>query len=856
MQLSMARNNQQINIPELSLVMLIGASSSGKSSFARKYFKPTEVVSSDYCRGMVSDDENSLVASDDAFELARFITAKRLKNGLLTVIDATNVQEESRKDWIKLARQYHVLPVAIVFNMPEKLCTDRSLLRTDRDLAKHVIPQQISQLKRSLRKLRMEGFRTIIELNSQQDVDNIEEILRDPLYNNKKEEKGPFDIIGDIHGCYDELINLLQELGYKQENEQWLHPEQRKPVFLGDLVDRGPKTPQVLKLVMDMVKAGNALCVPGNHDVKLLKWLNGKNVQPTHGLQQSIEQLEKETPAFREEAKKFIDKLVSHYILDDGKLVVAHAGIREEMQGRGSGAIREFCLYGETTGETDEFGLPIRYNWAAEYKGKAIVVYGHTPVPEAQWLNRTIDIDTGCVFGGKLTALRYPEKQLVSVPSLETYCEPVRPLYYTSGSIVNLQQEYDDILDISDFTGKHIIPTRYGHNVTIREENAIAALEVMSRFAVNPKWLIYLPPTMSPVETSKLDDYLEHPKEAFDYYAGVGIEKVICEEKHMGSRTVVIVGKNEETIKEAFGITGEGIGIVYTRTGRSFFNEKELEQAFLQRLNTALEQSGFYEEFQTDWVCFDAELMPWSAKAQSLLEKQYGAVGAAATYSLQSAVQNLQQAAGINPEVNTLLEKYSTKQQQVEQYIQSYQQYCWPVNSLDDYKLAPFHILATAGKTWTDQDHGWHMEQIKKICEADTSVLKATPYKVVNLQDTASVQEATDWWVSMTGKGGEGMVVKPYQFIHVNEDRMTQPAVKVRGKEYLRIIYGPEYTSPANITRLKSRGLSAKRSLALREFTLGIEGLQRFTNKEPLGKIHQCVFGVLSLESEPVDPRL
>jgi protein phosphatase len=842
----------KIHIPELSLVMLIGASSSGKSSFARKHFKQTEVVSSDYCRAIVSDDENSLAASDDAFELARFITAKRLKNGLLTVIDATNVQEESRKDWVKLARQYHVLPVAIVFNMSERICSDRSALRTDRDLAKHVIPQQISQLKRSLKKLRMEGFRTIIEFNSPQDVDALQELIRDPLYNNKKEETGPFDIIGDIHGCYDELTDLLQQLGYKDG----AHPLGRKAVFLGDLVDRGPKTPEVLKLVMSMVNSGNALCVPGNHDVKLLKWLNGKNVNPTHGLQQSIDQLEKETPEFREEAKKFIDKLVSHYVLDGGKLVVAHAGIREEMQGRGSGAIREFCLYGETTGETDEFGFPVRYNWAAEYKGKAMVIYGHTPVPQAQWLNKTIDIDTGCVFGGKLTALRYPEKELVSVPALQTYCEPVRPLHYVAGETINLQQEYDDILDISDFTGKHIIPTRFGHNVTIREENAITALEAMSRFAINPKWLIYLPPTMSPVETSKLDDYLEYPTEAFSYFLEAGVDKVICEEKHMGSRTVVIVGRDEAAIQEAFGITNEGIGVVYTRTGRSYFNERETEQAFLQKLNIALEQSGFYEEFQTNWVCFDAELMPWNAKAQSLLEKQYGAVGAAAGNALKSVIEHLQQAVAINQDATALLNKYCTKQEQVTQYIRSYQQYCWTVNSLDDYKLAPFHILATAGKTWTDQHHEWHMEQIKKICDADPGMLMATPYKVVDLQDDSSVQIAVDWWLSLTGKGGEGMVVKPYGFIHVNDTKMTQPAVKVRGREYLRIIYGPEYTSSENISRLKSRGLSAKRSLALREFALGIEGLHRFANNEPLRKIHECVFGVLSLESEPVDPRL
>ncbi len=850
--------NKTIQIPELSLVVLIGATGSGKSSFARKHFKPTEIVSSDACRGLVSNDENNQAASADAFALARYITGLRLKNGLVTVIDATNVQEEARKDWIKLAREYHCLPVAIILNMPEKVCVQRNALRTDRNFGAHVIPQHISQLKRSFKKLKYEGFRHIIELRSPEEVDAITGIVRDPLYNNKKEEAGPLDIIGDIHGCYDELIELLADLGYADNGETWIHHDGRKAVFAGDLVDRGPKTPEVLKLVMSMTTSGNAYCVPGNHDIKLMRWLSGKNVQAKHGLQESIDQLSLETQEFRDQVKKFLDGLISHYVFDSGKLVVAHAGLKESMQGRGSGAVREFCLYGETTGEIDEFGLPVRLNWAAEYKGRAMVVYGHTPVPEAQWLNNTIDIDTGCVFGGSLTALRYPERELLAVKAARVYCEPVRPLNHGKASAGNLtmQQENDSVLDIAEFTGKQIVETRLGNNITIREENAIAALEVMSRFAINPKWLIYLPPTMSPSKTSILDDYLEFPTEAFDYYKAAGIGKVVCQEKHMGSRAVVIVGKNEEAISKAFGVTGEGIGTVYTRTGRAFFNDKETEQALLARLNEALVKSGFYDAFDTDWVCLDTELMPWSAKAQALLQTQYAAVGSAATHALGDVMDALKQLTQRDANGEALLTEYGERQNEAKQFTKAYQQYCWPVNSLDDYKLAPFHILASEGKLWTSENHEWHMEQIKKICAADPAILLATPYKVVKLDDEASINEATEWWLDLTGKGGEGMVVKPYNFIEKDGKGLIQPAIKIRGKEYLRIIYGPEYSAPENIIRLKSRGLNAKRGLAMREFALGIEGLQRFIDKEPLRRVHQCVFGVLAMECEPVDPRL
>jgi protein phosphatase len=838
--------------------VLIGATGSGKSSFARKHFKPTEIISSDTCRGMVSDDENNQAASADAFALARYITSLRLKNGLLTVIDATNVQEEARRDWVKLAKEYHCLPVAIILNMPEKVCAARNALRPDRNFGAHVIPQHISQLKRSFKKLKYEGFRNIIELRSPEEVDAITGIVRDPLYNNKKHENGPLDIIGDIHGCYDELVMLLGKLGYVNNTETWVHPEGRKAVFAGDLVDRGPKTPEVLKLVMAMTAAGTAYCVPGNHDVKLMRWLNGKNVQAKHGLEKSIEQLSTETPEFKNKVSKFIDDLISHYVFDDGKLVVAHAGLKESMQGRGSGAVREFCLYGDTTGEIDEFGLPVRLNWAAEYTGKAMVVYGHTPVPLAQWLNNTIDIDTGCVFGGSLTALRYPERELVAVKAKEVYCEPAKPLNYVKPSTesLTLQQENDQVLDIADFMGKQIVETRLGNNITIREENAIAALEVMSRFAINPKWLIYLPPTMSPSKTSILDDYLEFPTEAFDYYQAAEIGQVVCQEKHMGSRAVVIVGKNEAAISKAFGISNEGIGTIYTRTGRAFFNDKNTEQALLSRLNEALINSEFYERFDTDWVCLDTELMPWSAKAQALLQTQYAAVGTAATHALAEVTDALKQLAARDANGETLLAEYGERQQEAEQFTAAYQRYCWPVNSLDDYKLAPFHIMASEGKLWTDENHEWHMEQIAKICAHDPAILLATPYKVVNLNDAASINGATEWWLALTAKGGEGMVVKPYHFIEKDKKGLIQPAIKIRGREYLRIIYGPEYTAPENMERLKSRGLNAKRGLALREFLLGVEGLQRFTDKEPLRRVHQCVFGVLAMESEPVDPRL
>lgn len=856
----------EIKIPELSLVLLVGVSGSGKSTFGKKYFKKYEVVSSDECRGIVSNDTNSQKATNDAFDLLHFIIGKRLKQGLLTVVDATNVQTEARRGLIRLAREYHVLPVAIVLDLPQRLCEDRNEEREDRKFGKHVIRQQKQQLKRSIKGLKREGFRKIYILKSQEEVDSISKIIREKLYNDRKEISGPFDIIGDIHGCYDETIELIEKLGYKIKQVpdngknygvEITHPENRKLIFLGDLVDRGPNSPAVLKLVMSSVQSGVAYCVPGNHDLKLQKKLNGKNVKLNHGLAETIEQLDKETPEFINEVKEFLYSLISHLVFDNGNLVVAHAGIKEEMQGRGSGAVRAFCLYGETTGETDEFGLPIRYNWASEYRGKAKVVYGHTPVPKAEWFNNTIDIDTGCVFGGKLTALRYPEEELVSIQAKKVYCEPVKPLITEETSTLSHQHEYDDVLNIDDVIGKRIVQTRLRNNITIREENSIAALEVMSRFAINPKWLIYLPPTMSPCETSDSPDFLEHPNQAINYYKKRGVQKIVCEEKHMGSRAILVVCKDVETVRERFGIENEGIGVCYTRTGRNFFNDAKIESEFLNRVQNALTKSEFWEKHKTNWVCLDAELMPWSVKAQSLLKDQYASVGASAKNALKEVESALQKTIdrGIT-DAQKYLDKFSYKNKAISKYIDAYRNYCWEVNSVDDYKLAPFHILATEGEVHVDKNHEWHMENIKEICKADEKIFRITPYKIIDTEDERSIEAAVNWWLELTKKGGEGMVVKPYDFVVHTKKGLLQPAVKCRGSEYLRIIYGPEYDMPENITRLKKRGLSRKRSLAIREFALGIEGLERFVKKEPLRRIHESVFGVLALESEEVDPRL
>ncbi|MCQ6551998.1 polynucleotide kinase-phosphatase [Streptomyces sp. C10-9-1] len=842
---------RRLPVTDLSLVVLVGATGSGKSTFARKHFKPTEVVSSDFCRGLVADDENDQSASGDAFDVLHYIVGKRLAAGRLTVVDATNVQPESRRSLVRLAREHDVLPLAIVLDMPEDVCAARNAVRPDRaGVPRRVISRHRRELRRSLRGLEREGFRKVHVLRGPAEADAAEVVL-ERRFNDLRHLSGPFDIVGDVHGCSSELEALLARLGYVDG----VHPEGRTAVFVGDLVDRGPDSPGVLRRVMAMTASGNALCVPGNHENKLGRWLRGRAVQHTHGLAETIAQLQEEDardPAFRERVRAFVEGLVSHYVLDGGRLVVCHAGLPEKYHGRTSGRVRSHALYGDTTGETDEFGLPVRYPWAEDYRGRAAVVYGHTPVPTASWLNNTICLDTGAVFGGKLTALRWPERELVEVPAERTWYEPVRPM--TSEAPGGREGRP---LDLADVRGRRAVETRQMGRVAVREENAAAALEVMSRFAVDPRLLAYLPPTMAPTATTRQEGYLEHPAEAFAQYRADGVGTVVCEEKHMGSRVVALVCRDARAAARRFGVEGP-TGALHTRTGRPFFDDPRVAEQVLERLRAAVGAAGLWQELETDWLLLDGELMPWSLKASGLLRAQYAAVGAASGAVFPTALGALDAAAARGVPLGELRARQAARAADATAFTDAYRRYCWSTEGLDGVNLAPFQILAAEGRSLAAVPHDRQLAWLDRLVEHDpTGLLRITRRLLVDTGDEDSVRAGTDWWLELTGRGGEGMVVKPLQALARNAGgRLVQPGVKVRGREYLRIVYGPEYTRRENLERLRQRSLGHKRSLALREYALGLEALDRLADAEPLWRVHEAVFAVLALESEPVDPRL
>ena len=650
--------------------------------------------------------------------------------------------------------------------------------------------------------MRKEGFRRVHELHG---VDEIEAatVGREKSWTDLRELTGPFDIVGDVHGCASELRTLLAELGWQLELDDAglavgaAHPEGRTAVFVGDLVDRGPDTPGVLRLVMGMVAAGTALCVSGNHEAKLVRALRGAKVKVAHGLAESLDQLAAQPEEFRDAVLAFMDGLISHYVLDDGGLVVAHAGLKEAYHGRASGRVRSFALYGDTTGETDEFGLPVRYPWAREYRGRAMVVYGHTPVPEAEWVNNTICLDTGVVFGGTLTALRYPERELVSVPAEQQWYEPARPLVAAGRP----SERVANVLHIDDVAGTRWLETAYAGKVKIPEENAAAALEIMSRFAVDPRWLVYLPPTMAPSATSQREGFLEHPEEAFAEYAAAGSHRGgVRGEAHglAGGRR----DRPDAAVAEArFGLTDGTSGVVYTRTGRSFFDDTApLVDGLRAAAGPALRVAGH-------------RLARHRLRAAALVGQGDGAdprpvrLGRRRRPGLAAgAGRAARQAAARGLEVGDLTDRTRPGCTTPRRSGTPTRRTAGPTSGLDGVTLAPFQILAAEGRALAvTEPHAWHLDQLAAL---DGTADHADPAPVRRPLLGGLPGRGGAWWLDLTADGGEGMVVKPARAATADLGRGVQPGLKVRGREYLRIIYGPDYlessTSCAPATSARS----------------------------------------------------
>jgi protein phosphatase len=414
-----------VRVPPGALVALIGPAASGKSTWAKRHFEPTQIVSADACRGMIADDENDQEATRDAFRLFHRIIGERLKRGLPTVADSNALIASARGELLRDAGIYNRPVIAVVFAMPFETQQAWSANRPRR-IPPAIIGEHRQMLQQTLHVLCDEGFNQIVILRSPEEIDKLS--VRVGAFA-PENDQGPFDIIGDVHGCYGELCALLEQLGYIRQGEGYAHPQRRRAVFVGDLADRGASNVPTLRTVTSMVEMGSALTVIGNHDGKLMRWLMGRPVRAGRGLMATIAEIEAipepMQSAFRERVLTMLRAAPGYLLLDNERLVVTHAGIRDEMIGRWDRHISTFCMYGDVASVTAE-GMPVRRDWASEREPEAtgpLIVYGHQVVKDPAFVHNTMDIDTGCCFGGRLTALRYPERELVSVPALRVYAE-------------------------------------------------------------------------------------------------------------------------------------------------------------------------------------------------------------------------------------------------------------------------------------------------------------------------------------------------------------------------------------------------------------------------------------------------
>ncbi|MCZ7861156.1 polynucleotide kinase-phosphatase [Agrobacterium salinitolerans] len=844
----------EITLNELGLVLLVGSTGSGKTSLASRLFDPTESVSLDACRALVSGDAEDQSATRDASDVAERIVEARLRRRLLTVVDATNVRHEDRQRWIAAAERTHSLVTAIVLDPGMSFCHKHARKREGTRYNPRAVEQHHTLLSRDKRKLgKAFGIRNSFWLSSSEEIDSAT-VVRRRSFNDLRDISGPFDIIGDIHGMTDELEALLTKLGWSfswsGEGEDRAvalsHPEGRKLVFVGDAVDRGPRSLDALRVMRSAIESGVGYAVASNHDARISRWLRGQAVSEGGGIETTQAEFDGLSGAFRVSMGEFIDALPAHYVFDGGNLVVAHAGIEEEMILGASKAMREFAVYGPKT-PPDAEGRSARVDWAKGYRGKATVVYGHVACEEAAWFNNTICIDTAAVYGRELTALRWPEKELVSVPASRAYAEIDKPLF--------TRKDNRDFLALShvDVTGKKHIETSLARRVTVEASQMAAAMETLSRFTIDPRLLVYLPPTMSPVESSTRPGFLEHPDQAFEYYRNAGLGDVVVQTKHMGSRAHILVCRDVAAAHARFHTEDGHLGHIWTRNGNPFFKDAE-RASVLERISAAA--TPLFDELATDWLLLDAEIMPWNTKAATLIRDQYAPTGKAALIGaglVNDALRRLGDR-GIEIPAGTVA-RFAMREQNAARFDKVWRGYSWETPTIDEVRIAPFHVLASEGRVHSNERHSTHMKWIDMLVGRD-SIFTATDFTEVSLHSPAALVAVVDKWMADTSRGAEGIVVKPSVFSVMGERGLVQPALKVRGVDYLRIIYGVDYDMPENLERLRERATKSKRARAVREHALGVEALDRLVAREPLRRVHECVAGILGLESDPSDPRL
>jgi len=839
----------EIILPEIALVVVLGPSKSGKTTFTRKHFAPSEVFHLDEIHEHYAPERKGSDTEADDLDTFHFLLEKRLKQGLLTVIDGSFITQSSRKKMREIARRYSTQLIGIWMDLPESELVSR---HTQGDsMAKARL--EMARLQAHADKFQLEGFKQVYRLDTQADIDAVD-FVRTQFSCNQRALSGPFDVIGDVHGCLVELESMLAQLGYVQAEgaPTYRHPDGRTAIFVGDLISRGPSSLATLAIVRAMVAHGSALSVKGNHETDLLSAMQGQEINLHNGLQPTLDQVAQLPAEEQEQILAFIDQLPFHLLLDEGKLAVAHGGIKANMQGRESADIESFNLYAESGGPSNHWGMEIKPTWALEYEGNATVVHGHLPVKTATWTKQVLNLDTGCVYGGHLSAFRYPEREIVTVKADQEYATFVDTSPPEDG-LANPEIRPHQSVDFARITGRNLVSTSAQYYISIKDDIAPTVLDHLVQNGTHPGQLVYLPPLLSPTKSSSIPGYLEHPREAFNYYAKKGLSEVIVEEMQGGAKTTILLAKDQQTAYKKLCISDKSLGIAINSLGSYSFQNEAIGNTFIERFHSLVTELGIWETLSTDWICVEGELLPSSNHWQGM-EDHFQRMQAGGSAVFPAGIAALEEAQTQGVDVSDLLNRTLKRQEKNKQFNRQLETEGKAPERLEDYRFVPSFLLASEGDLHFEKQLSWHFEWWKNCQERD-ALFQPSVWQLVSLNAEVEKQAIVSRFETLSDEGKPGMLMRPPQLIIDAGSDLIQPGLKIRGKEYLRLVYGPDYDLPELLEVHRKRRLKEIRQLTVRQLALGYEGLKSFVNHKDVNASYECIFALLCLQCTDVDPR-
>jgi protein phosphatase len=832
-----------LRLPKFSALAVLAPTAFPVAEWARRHFDPQICLDPSDCQQLLG--VAAVPPSADAYALVTQAFQLRLAAGKTTVLLQAPLDQSGRQFIRSACRKYHTQLLVLSIELPEDELAalapayDRALWAREQDL-----------LEQNLQFLDKEGIQQHFRIRSSAELAALQ-VEWQPLPCDRSELAGPFDLIGSLHGCHAELLALLAKLGYDRAHDPDgllpLHPQGRLPVFLGDMADRGPGSAQALALVKAMTTAGKALTVLGNQDRALLEFLRA---EPDGDPGELALWWSQASPAEKSATLAWIAALPSHLVLDGGRLVAVHGGIQAEMIGRHTQPITAFCTFGSTPSEHNAVQKEPLASWVEDIPAGTTVVFAHQPLVDAVDAGRYVAVDTACLYGGQLSAFRYPEREFVQVPAETAHETATWPALAAPQAPLHAAAERW-LLPDEHFNGRFLVQTTSGFTFTTTEAQYNVVTEFLEAEAVSPRWLIYLPPSMSPPQPAAQAGYLEHPVEAFSYYEKKGQTHVMVQEKLDGRRAVVVLCRDQAAAAARFGAEDGRLGVVYSRRGRPIFADPAEERELLGQLHAAATAAGLWEALRTDWICCEGQLCGGKFQPARRAEEERIAAGVVATWP--RSLELLAHSTASGPEFEALKARMGERSAGA----QALARICARPEAADgDWFFVPYHLLAAQSGVFFDRPHAWHLEQLAAFTQANAPRVRALRAELLDLQDHDQRRKLINWWQELSDQGAPGIVVKPVTLeLFINQEYL-QPAMKVRGREALRKVYGPFYTDPELLAHHRNRSLKERRELSVRHFALGKEGLERFVAGRPHYEVFQTVFTHLAISTMDGNPLL